>query len=537
MPHSQSETGRQIAELVSTWGASALPIEGPLLEALHRGRQRRLGKRLRLARARDLLGEGVAPELLARVRAVLEDPSGYATTEAIERDLRGAAGERLRAEAATLRADLAKWTRHLSPEPVQSCWGAVWAPLPGEALEDALDALETMVTARATLEGARSEMVKGLRAKAASLVLAGDAAATVQRAITSAAPEDLGAALAVVVAARSRSESDLHQHRAKEAPANLAERLRRLESAVASPARSPAIAGVVAEAHRTVLELEQRQLAPVAADTWIRALEDVETAARRAEALTEQRAALVSAVVEHLAHSSPALEGAPELAGIAELLNNSADGASFHATLLEVLRISASARAGGSERAALVEKLRGAAKELAGLLERSGEELPVERVAQARLWLEQLDEPIAAGDPDRISALLRAIEHDTQLLESASTKARGQRRGRAGARREALREKLELLKAVASSREVARLDAFAARLGRMDEEDEVAASAELARLGLGVERRLRVQAARTLARAQRAGRPAAAGLAEALRGEDLKEIVREEARLRRPAGR
>jgi hypothetical protein len=148
-------------------------------------------------------------------------------------------------------------------------------------------------------------------------------------------------------------------------------------------------------------------------------------------------------------------------------------------------------------------RLRRAEKSLADELKRSAGSLPAGRLVQARLRVEGIGAVVAVGDPADLDSLAGAIEDETEAVRGLATSRRERRASAVTSERSGARENTEKLIGSVPPRTAARLTELLAGLERAKASEVASARRDLESVASQARNRIRLDAARTLHRAEK----------------------------------
>lgn len=502
-----------IIDVMATWGAAALPGAAELFEALSAAAA--ADGREPLRRLLEMEGDALEPELRDEIAAACDPAAETATPSRID-DLTLRAEEALRQvterRRASLEAELRAWAGLLASADRESIWQRLWEAERGEGLGEHLarqsalrQAVELLDRSR---QGIRAELDELLRTpqnadpgvlEAARQALEADDPRRI--AVSRARLRDLSAN-----ARRAELEARIADGRTR--LSELVDNVRRAlaDSASVRHAAShafvePALARAEALLSSTAeAAAEDAETLLPALESWGRTLAVALDGVRGADSAGDGRPA--QAWADGLAREIEATSGARDLAE--ELGRASGEGPlALHAAATRALDWIESARgreASAAEQAG--ERLRPLANALGEQLERSASALPTEKVVDTRLLLDRADEALAGGKADEIDSLVETVQALAAELERLAAGYREQRSSRDAAQRRRVAGEANSWLRLADKRNAGRIEALAKEIER-------AGPAELPRLrerveaaGARIGNAIRLDAARTLRRAE-----------------------------------
>jgi hypothetical protein len=495
----------EVVDLLATWGATGIEGAATLFEVLSG-----FGEAGKVAPARLLALALETPEgwfdaglrdELAELDRALESagkPVPRELTDRLEPALQRLSqdlGSRISEQREQLTSELEPWWLLMAPEERSDALSSLWDAAPGGNVESGLSALDALRRLRGIADAARQRKREEIR----ELLESGEG--------------DLDAA--VVAKARRAVESD--------DPASLAEVGRSLRTLTGGRARRHA-ERQLAEIRPRVAELVERgrhalsggdgALAPTARKIFEASLDRAGSAMERGVSLESWERSLAT-MLDGLAGSA----GVVDAAAVETLLAELAD------------------RRGREEgEAGLAEKLRETARGLASALKESASLLPTDRVLEARLLLERVDETAASAEAGSIEELCGSIGRTTTELKAQAGELREERRDRGEARRKRLLEQATRLEKLSTGRATPRVRSLIGELEAARPEDLAELGRAIEDLARPVENEVRLGGAQLLAKSKTTDGGEIGRLRKALDDDDLPSVAELTASLKGSGG-
>ena len=529
---------KAVVDLLLTWGVSADPAMRDLLEALSAFRSR---DGIALIRgALDAPGIVLEPELRQEASALLDasrdeslDPDFESrldqTLSRLDRAVRSSAT----AQRKAVQAELNAWARLLEAEELDQIWDRLWSGEAAEDLADRLCAMRSLEQARAALGKARwridAEVRRLLEADRAA-TLDANLAERARRALDSGDPRQLAVMrveLQVLRRREHRVRGAEERSAARQRLADLCERARRTiddpDGELGETSRELLRSAVdrcgtlVAESAEPSSP-EEEELLLRSLSSWESALSAMlETAPpapagharQKRRALADELARQITAVVAQPTGDDVASDDSEEARRIAKDLEGAADagGGPFHSAVARAVELRGSLRTAHAQRAeGAAADLREAANALSAELEESASALPIDRVVQSRLLLEQAEGTVAAGQLPEMQSLSGAIREHAEAVRSLADRSRRHRSSRGAAERKRLRGEANRLLRMARAGTSRRVKSLAQKLRKADAGALEKLSHDLEALASRVGNAVRLEAARVLHGAERPSR-------------------------------
>jgi hypothetical protein len=484
----------EVVDLLVTWGATGIEGAATLFQLLSEFGEPRDAAPTRLLRLaletpEACPDDGLRDELadIDRALASAGQPVPRKLADRLEQALQRLSqklGSRISEQREQLTAELAPWWLLMTSEERSDALSNLWLTAPGQDLVARFSALARLRRLREIADGVR----QGRREEIRELLDSGEGDLD---------PE-------VATEARRAVESD--------DPASLAEVGRSLRTLTGGRARRRA-ERKIAEIRPRVVDLVERgrralssgdvALSPPARKILEASLDRAGTALERGLSLESWEESL-GAMLEGLADST----GLVDAAAVEPLLADLAD------------------RRGREEgESELAEKLRETARGLESALVELASLLPTDRVFEARLLLERVDETAASGESERVEELCGSIGRTTTELNAQAGELREERRDRGEARRKRLLEQAARLERLSTGRATSRVQSLIGELEAARPEDLEKLRDSVEDLARPVENEVRLGGARVLAKAKTTGGGEIEQLRKALDDDDLPTVA------------
>ena len=484
----------EVVDLLVTWGATGIEGAATLFQVLSEfGESGDVAPtrllRLALESPEGCPDAGLRAELAGIDRALASagKPVPRELADRLEQALQRLSqelGSRLAEQRAQLTAELEPWWLLMSAEERSDALSSLWGAAPGGDVVSGLSALEQLRRLREIADGVR----QGRREEIRELLESGEG--------------DLDPAVAAK--ARQAVESD--------DPASLAEVGRSLRTLTGGRARRreerqieeirPRVVDLV-ERGRKVLSGSDVALAPAARRILETSLDRAGVALERGVSLESWEASL-GAMLEGLAGSTAVVDATAVEALLADL---------------------AKRRERDKGEAGLAESLRETARGLESALSELAPLLPTDRVLEARLLLERVDETAASAESERVEELRGSIGRKTAELKAQAGELREERRDRGEARRKRLLEQTARLEKLSTGRATSRVQSLIGELEAARPEDLSRLGDAMEDLARPVENEVRLGGAQVLAKSKTTDGGEIGRLRKALEEDDLPTVA------------